>query len=240
MRWFAGLIFMVGSACAQAAPAEFFPPVPDAPGNVVVVNVPQARVSLYEDQEPTASWPAGPGAARSQTPLGSWRVGEIRENPTWNVPLSIQKEMARKGQRVRAAVKPGPGNPLGPYFIRLGRTAIGLHGTNAPRSVPGWPSHGCIRMVSEDVTELASVLSPGDRVHVVYEPLLVEEENGEVYLQVHPDVYRKGADLYSLDRVYEVLQAKGIELQAVNEERIEHALRARSRQAVWIGRTYGN
>lgn len=238
LRQLAALACLAWTSAACAVPAEFFVPTPSADGNVVVVNVPQASVMLFEDQTPTAWWPAGPGAVKSKTPLGSWRVGEIRENPTWNVPVSIQREMAAKGRRVKTAVKPGPGNPLGPYFIRLGRTSIGLHGTNQPRSVPGWPSHGCIRMVSEDVTELASVLAVGDQVQVVYEPVLVEEEGGDVFLQVHPDVYRRGGDAYTLDKVYELLDKKGIVLQTVDEEGIFDALRARDREAVWIGKGY--
>ena len=38
---------------------------------------------------------------------------------------------------------------------------IGIHGTNAPRLIPGRPSHGCIRMRNRDLRRLARLLPVG-------------------------------------------------------------------------------
>ena len=38
---------------------------------------------------------------------------------------------------------------------------IGIHGTNAPRLIPGRPSHGCIRMRNHDLRRLARLLPVG-------------------------------------------------------------------------------
>ena len=66
--------------------------------------------------------------------------------------------MRQSGKNVETAVPPGPGNPLGPVFIRFGDPALGLgmHGTNVPSSVPGFRSHGCVRLRSPDAFTASS------------------------------------------------------------------------------------
>jgi lipoprotein-anchoring transpeptidase ErfK/SrfK len=38
---------------------------------------------------------------------------------------------------------------------------IGIHGTNEPGLLPGWVSHGCIRMRNPDILRLARLLPVG-------------------------------------------------------------------------------
>ena len=38
---------------------------------------------------------------------------------------------------------------------------IGIHGTNAPKLIPGRPSHGCIRMRDRALLRLARLLPVG-------------------------------------------------------------------------------
>lgn len=53
-----------------------------------------------------------------------------------------------------------PDNPLGPVFIRFGHPSLGLemYGTNAPKSVPGLRSHGCVRLKSPDALTMAKLV----------------------------------------------------------------------------------
>ena len=57
----------------------------------------------------------------------------------------------------------------GPWFLSL-RTprywGVGIHGTNAPGSVPGRRSHGCIRMHNEDITVVKQLTQKDTRVTV--------------------------------------------------------------------------
>ena len=57
----------------------------------VVVNIPQARVFLYDDGELLKSYPAGPGNPKTPTNLGEYEVLAIAKNPDWHIPKSIQK-----------------------------------------------------------------------------------------------------------------------------------------------------
>jgi L,D-transpeptidase ErfK/SrfK len=112
-------------------------------------------------------------------------------NPAWDVPLSIQEEMRRNGKAVVTRVPPGPQNPLGRHWIGLSVPGYGIHGTNAPASISKFQSHGCIRLKAADIADLFA------RVHAemggisVYEPILLDVVANEVWLQAHPDVYRR-------------------------------------------------
>ena len=132
-------------------------PIPDvspvSEGQHVVINIPQQRLFLYTDGKLTKIYPVAVGKAMTQTTLGEHKIGAKAFNPTWHIPKSIQKE---RGDGVKS-VPAGPNNPLGPVFVRLGdpKLGLGIHGTNAPASVPGVRSHGCVRMKSPDALEFA-------------------------------------------------------------------------------------
>ena len=57
----------------------------------VIVNIPQARVFLYDNGELLKSYPAGPGNPKTPTNLGEYEVLAIAKNPDWHIPKSIQK-----------------------------------------------------------------------------------------------------------------------------------------------------
>ena len=92
------------------------------------------------------SWPMPAAVGRSTwpTPSGEFHVAHKEVNPIWDVPPSIQEEMRRLGRPVVPRISPGPENPLGDLWIGLSLPNIGIHGTNAPDTVPGYTTHGCI------------------------------------------------------------------------------------------------
>lgn len=169
-------------------------PVPDvqpvANGWQVVINIPQQRLFLYKDGKLETVYPVAVGKAITQTTIGEHKIGTKAFNPTWHIPLSIQKE---RNDGVKS-VAPGPGNPLGPVFVRLGnpKLGIGIHGTNTPASVPGVRSHGCVRMKSEQALEFANTVPTGSAATVSYEmaALNVDDANN-LWLAVYKDPYDK-------------------------------------------------
>jgi hypothetical protein len=74
---------------------------------------------------------------------------------------------------------PDPGGPYGSYAYGLsgfsnvissfgsGDGVIGIHGTNEPGSIGRDVSHGCIRMLNEDIERLATFLPLGTPVEIV-------------------------------------------------------------------------
>lgn len=58
----------------------------------------------------------------------------------------------------------------GPYFVSLatpGFYGIGIHGTNAPYSVPGRSSHGCIRLHNDNIKKLRKWVNKDTRVTIL-------------------------------------------------------------------------
>ena len=197
---------------------------PGTDGNALVINVPQRLLFLFVDGQLDAHYPVAVGAPGWQTPTGAFEIVLNEENPTWDVPASIQEEMRRESKRVVTRVPPGPANPLGRYWLGLSLGSLGIHGTNAPLSIYGFATHGCVRLRPDDIEALYGQVSQGDRGRIVYEPVLVAYDGAEVYLEVHPDPYRRVPDI--LQRALDLLKAAGLTEMTDREEVMDAVRRA--------------
>ncbi len=173
-----------------------------------VINVPEATLYVFEGGQVTARYPVGLGRPARPTPLGSFTILFREEDPTWDVPASIQEEMRREGAVVRKKVPPGPDNPLGRYWIQLSVWGYGIHGTPFGSSVGQFLSHGCIRARDGDIDDLYGRATQGLRVEIVYLPVKVAvTPEGEVWAEAHPDVYGLGTP--SREAVWAALERQG-------------------------------
>ncbi len=171
-------------------------------GDGLYINLPQRMLYLIRGGHLQAAYPVGLGKPSWPTPMGCFKVTGKEQDKEWRVPLSIQQEMAEAGQEVKKLVPPGPDNPLGRHWLELSLPAIGIHGTTAPSSIYRFQSHGCIRLHPEDIEALYAQVEPGLSGQIVYEPLLLAEIDGRVYLEAHEDIYDKGgADFETLQRM---------------------------------------
>ncbi len=197
----------------------------DSGGNGLIVNVPQRLLFVFADGHLQARYPIAVGGHGWPTPRWCASQSSLKEeNPTWDVPASIQDEMRRAGKRVLTRVPPGPSNPLGKYWLGLSLDSVGIHGTNAPLSIYSFATHGCIRLANDDIEALYAQVSEGDLGRIVYEPVLVAYDGTDVYLEVHPDPYRKVPDL--LQRALELLDAAGLTEKSDRTEVVETVRRA--------------
>ncbi|HEY7442800.1 MAG TPA: L,D-transpeptidase family protein [Vicinamibacterales bacterium] len=173
--------------------------VPDVLDEGLVINIPQRRLFLFSERRLVASYPLGLGRPDWPTPMGSFTVVAKEVDPVWDVPPSIQEEMRRAGKKVIVRIPPGPANPLGRYWIGISHQNLGVHGTNAPLSVYRFQSHGCIRLHPEDIADLFPRVTVGMGGTIVYDPLLlVRGLAGELYLEVHRDVYGRVSDTLTM------------------------------------------
>ena len=168
--------------------------VPPGTHDGIVINIPQRHLFHFSGGTPAGHYPIAVGRGDWRTPTGGFHVATKETNPSWEVPKSIQAEMARSGKRVVTSVPPGPNNPLGKYWLGLNRTGVGIHGTNSPSSIYNSATHGCIRMHGQDIEELFGRAAVKTPVTVIYQPVLFGVAADGVYLEVHPDVYQKGGD----------------------------------------------
>lgn len=200
----------------------------------ILVNLPQRMLHLYREGRLVHSYPAAVGRSGWQTPTGDFVVVSRQIDKTWIVPPSIQREMESEGKPVLTRVPPGPDNPLGRHWIGLDMPGIGVHGTNAPASVYGFRSHGCIRLHPDDIAQLFDMVSVGEPGRIVYEPLLLARDlQGAVWFEANPDAYRRLRT--SQDSVREMARAQGIDDTQLDWPLVEAMLRDRDGLARRIG-----
>ncbi|HXV28074.1 MAG TPA: L,D-transpeptidase family protein [bacterium] len=96
-------------------------------------------------------YPVAVGRKETQTPEGKFVITNKVADPVWY----------RLGQ-----VYPpdSPDNLLGSRWIGLDHKGYGIHGTRDPQSIGNAASHGCVRMLNEDVEELFSWIPVGAKV----------------------------------------------------------------------------
>jgi lipoprotein-anchoring transpeptidase ErfK/SrfK len=94
---------------------------------------------------------------------GTQTVSRTAEWPDWTPPT----EMIERQPYLPRFMAGGPQNPLGARAMYLGGTIYRIHGTNAPSTIGGRVSSGCIRMVNDDVIDLYSRVNVGTKVIVM-------------------------------------------------------------------------
>ncbi|KPB02541.1 L,D-transpeptidase [Ahrensia marina] len=97
---------------------------------------------------------------------GTERITRKREWPSWRPPAEMIAREKKKGKILPTFMEGGPSNPLGARALYLGSTLYRIHGTNAPWTIGGAVSSGCIRMRNEDVSALYNRVSVGAKVIV--------------------------------------------------------------------------
>lgn len=171
--------------------------LPNARRRGMVVNIAEYRLYFYfekEGQKMVATFPISIGRMDWQTPLGDWRVTRKRTRPTWRPPKSIIAEYAADGEVLPRVVPPGPDNPLGDYAINLSAPGYLIHGTNKPRGVGMQVTHGCLRMLPEDIEWLFPQVPTGLPVTIVNQPVKVGWRDGRLYLEAHPALEDRGPE----------------------------------------------
>ena len=160
--------------------------LPAAKIDGIVINVPELRLYYAGKEQGTVlTHPLGLGEEDWETPLGLFRIGEKAMHPTWYIPASLQAK-----HQVRS-VPPGPDNPLGEFWMGLGKSSYGIHGTDMPWSVGRLVTHGCIRMYPEDIRAFYPMVRPGTPVRIIYEPVKFGLHEDQVFMEVHRDIYNK-------------------------------------------------
>lgn len=126
----------------------------------VVINKDKRRLSLVTRHgDEVARFPVCSSRNRGQkrrkddckTPEGTFEIIGIYNSTDWTYKDTGQKA-------------------YGPFFVHLYTApffGIGIHGTNAPYSVPGRSSHGCIRMHNESIRRVYKILSKDSRVTIL-------------------------------------------------------------------------
>src|SRR3954469_22552687 len=133
----------------------------EAPGTIVI-DTPNTYLYLVLGGGRAIRYGSG-GGREGFTWAGTQTIVRKSEWPDWHPP----QEMIERQPYLPRFMAGGPGNPLGARGLYLGGTVYRIHGTNAPNTIGGQVSSGCIRMLNEDVIDLYARVGVGTKVVVL-------------------------------------------------------------------------
>ena len=131
-------------------------------GTVVVVTK-QRRLYYVLGDGRAIRYPVGVGRAGKQWAGRSVIDGKY-QSPAWSPPAEVKRDKPNMPN-----VIPGgsPRNPMGAAALTLSGGQYAIHGTNAPNSIGGFVSYGCIRMYNQDISDLYGRVGVGTPVVVI-------------------------------------------------------------------------
>lgn len=190
----------------------------------IVLNLPEAEVYLLDNGNIVKRYPVGVslGDQDWRAPVGDFKVVDKEKNPTWHIPKSIQKERAKKGLAPKTEVAPGVKNPLGSRWIGFADGTVGFHGTPDSTSIKRATSHGCVHFLKADIEDLYDRVEVGTPVHVVYQPVVMANNLGAMWLSAFPDFYERHVDYRAT-----VKQLAGPAYGTLDLHKVEQWLRAK-------------
>jgi L,D-transpeptidase ErfK/SrfK len=203
--------------------------LPDVEYAGLVINVPEMRLFDFTAAGGPEVISVAVGDADDPTPIGEFRIGEKRVDPAWTVPESIRAEKPH----LPDVMPPGPDNPLGSRWMRIGKSSYGIHGTNIRWSIGRQATHGCVRLYEDQMRRLFDRTPEGTRLQIVYQPFKWGRDGSRILLEAHPDVYGRIPDPLSAALV--PVREMGL-LHSVDVERVWHVIEASSGAPVVVGR----
>ena len=159
------------------------------------------RLSLFKDLKRVRVYPIAVGQAGLETPAGLYKIQNKAVNPAWHVPNS-----AWAGSLAGTVIPGGaPNNPIRARWLGV-YDGVGVHGTDARGSIGSNASHGCIRMLIEDVEKLYDEVPVG---HPDLHPLISRS------------VRSADADLRDRDLLPAGLEQQGMVRRVSNDQRAD-------------------
>lgn len=203
----------------------------------ITANVPSFRLTLWENGKASKTYEIGVGKKSHPIPIGDRTASQVILNPAWIPPDSPWVRRMRgvsPGERVTAE---DSRNPLGNIKIPLGSAYL-IHEAAKPTDIGSLVSHGCIRMLTDDIFDLSKRLAdarqlslsqseierarnnterkaasfePGLPVKITYDTAVIENNQ----LHLYPDVYER--DTNTAGKLREFLQANNIDAAQMND-----------------------
>ena len=128
---------------------------------LIIVNLSQHMLTLYDREKPLAQFPIACGQPAYPTPVGQWQIVGKQVNPTWINPHDAWSAS------MPPTIGPGYSNPLGLRAMPLDASGVLIHGTANDGSIGTSASHGCMRMHMPDVIKLFDMVSVGTPVYII-------------------------------------------------------------------------
>lgn len=129
----------------------------------IVVKTSERRLYYVLGDGKAIRYPVGVGRAGKAWSGQAIIAGKYLK-PGWSPPAEIRRDKPSLPD-----VIPGGSsrNPMGAAALTLSEGEYAIHGTNAPGSIGGFVSYGCIRMYNQDIMDLYGRVGFGTRVVVL-------------------------------------------------------------------------
>lgn len=160
--------------------------IPQTLAGGILINLAELRLYWFaRDGAAVMTFPVAIGDTGTVTPTGIFKISAKLTRPAWYVPPSLQHKYSL------LTIPPGPDNPLGSFWLGLGQSRYGIHGSDVPWSIGRLVTNGCIRMYPEDIALLFDRVEKGTPVKIIYEPVKIGFLEDKIYVEVHKDIYGK-------------------------------------------------
>ncbi len=210
----------------------------------ITINIPAFRLTLWQSGKEVITYQIGIGRKNFPLPTGERRATAIVWNPEWVPPSSqwvLDSKNVESGERIEAD---DPRNPLGKIKIILG-AGILIHEAAKPEDIGHLVSHGCVRMLTEDIFDLTERIIKARSLPVSYEqierakasthrmaidlnpPLWVDinydtEVVEQSILRLYPDVYDRGS--LKIESLREELQSVGVDAFRLDSQTLKQMI----------------
>jgi lipoprotein-anchoring transpeptidase ErfK/SrfK len=135
---------------------------PSYSAGTVVVRTSERRLYYVLGNGQALRYPVGVGRAGKQW-TGATMISGKHLQPAWSPPWEVKRDKPRMPNVIAGG---SAKNPMGAAALTLMGGQYAIHGTNAPGSIGGFVSYGCIRMFNADVLDLYSRVGVGTSVVV--------------------------------------------------------------------------
>jgi lipoprotein-anchoring transpeptidase ErfK/SrfK len=129
----------------------------------VVVKTKERRLYYVLNDGEAIRYPVGVGRAGKAWAGSAYITGKYLK-PGWSPPEEIKREHPSIPDVIPGGA---PNNPMGDAALVLSKGQYAIHGTNAPGTIGGFVSYGCIRMFNKDIMDLYARVSFGTTVVVL-------------------------------------------------------------------------
>ena len=218
--------------------------VPGQPNIRITINVPAFQLTLWQDGKEVKTYQIGIGRKEFPLPTGLRRATQIVFNPEWVPPDSswVDEHDVSPGERIEAD---DPRNPLGKVKIPLGNGVL-IHQASRPYDLGHLVSHGCVRLMLNDLFDLAEKIiaarslkvskeqidharSSKDRLAVKLDAPLIVDINYDTQvieggvLHLYPDVY--GQRTNTIENLRQELEQAGVDSSRLDDNTLNQMLR---------------
>jgi lipoprotein-anchoring transpeptidase ErfK/SrfK len=214
-------------------------------GNVrITVNVPAFTMTLWQNAKEIKSYYVGVGRKNYPIPVGMRSADKIILNPNWIPPDSEWVRKSADVEPYQVIPADDPLNPLGKIKIPLGQAYL-LHEAQSPADIGNLVSHGCVRVLRDDLFEVTQMIAKARNLSISTEEIAAARKNterrviglnGDVpvdinydsmvvengVLTIYPDVYERKTN--TVENLRAELESYGVDSSKIDENTLQAML----------------